>query len=264
MSADALDAMISLCRPHALSLGLIALRLIPIAFLCPLLGGPVAPITVRLGVVLSLACALHFAAGVTGSPGAVSALQVMGSAGREVLFGLVIGLVSALPFDAARMGGRFIDLFRGSSAEASLPGVGTREAASGDLLHQLTLAVAVTAGALPWVLKAIFQSFAAVPLGTGQVSEHVAMEVVHLVGTAFAAGLAIGAPVAAATLLVDALLGLVTRAAPQLRIAECAAPLRILLGGGVLWAAVGLMTDRLLIGISALPATVEQLSHFVR
>ncbi|MCA3011618.1 MAG: type III secretion protein, partial [Myxococcaceae bacterium] len=42
----------------------IAARLVPVAFLCPLLGGQLAPTTVKLGLVLSLALFLHAAAGV--------------------------------------------------------------------------------------------------------------------------------------------------------------------------------------------------------
>ena len=65
---------------------------------------------------------------------------------KELTYGTSVGLIAALPFDAARMGGRFIDLFRGTSAEASLPVAGTRESATGDGLYQLLVALVVTGG----------------------------------------------------------------------------------------------------------------------
>jgi flagellar biosynthesis protein FliR len=70
--------------------------------------------------------------------------------------------------------------------------------------------------------------------------------VVRLVGTAFATGLALGAPIAGVSLAVDAVLGLASRAAPQMNLQDTGAPLRILGGGAVLWLTVGLLSDRLL------------------
>ena len=84
-------------------------------------------------LVLSLSLFLHLVAGVE----LPAARGDAGDAGRrsrckEMVYGTSVGLVAALPFDAARMGGRFIDLFRGTSAEASLPMAGSRESATGD------------------------------------------------------------------------------------------------------------------------------------
>ncbi len=73
----------------------------------------------------------------------------VGRAAHELLFGLVLGMASSLPFDAARIGGRFIDLFRGSSAEAALPLSGSKESAMGDALYQLLLALAASGIAMP-------------------------------------------------------------------------------------------------------------------
>ncbi len=50
-----------------------------------------------------------------------------------------------------------------------------------------------------------------------------------------ATGLAVGAPIAAAVLAVDCLMGMASRAAPQVNLQELGAPLRILGGGALLW-----------------------------
>lgn len=249
MNLSEMGSEIAPLRPHLVAVALCSARLLPISFLCPLLGGPSTPATVRLALVLALGMSAHFAGGISAPETVQSAWAFMALAGKELLFGTVIGLIASLPFDAARMGGRFIDLFRGSSAEAALPGAGNREAATGEGLYQLLVAIAVTGAAFPIVLGALWKGFALVKLGAFTPTEDVAMQVVGLAGTALATGLAIGAPIAGLGLAVDCLLGFVSRAAPGMNLQEVGAPLRILGGGAVLWISVGLLSDRLLSGV---------------
>jgi type III secretion protein T len=232
--------------PHVIAVALCGARLLPIAFLCPLLGGSVAPTTVKLSVVLSLACFLHFSAGVGDGLVVPDVLTFSMLAGKELTFGVVLGMISALPFDAARIGGRFIDLFRGSSAEAALPWANAKESATGDVLYQLLVAMAAAGVAMPIVLSALFKSFAVVELGAYVGTESAVMQVAALVGTAFAVGLAVGAPVGGASLAVDCLLGLISRGAPGMNLQDTGAPMRILAGGAVAWLAIGVVMERLL------------------
>ncbi|MBX5484818.1 MAG: flagellar biosynthetic protein FliR [Myxococcaceae bacterium] len=246
MSADELGSLFTLLAPHLVAVALCAARLLPVSFLCPLLGGQSAPTTVRLALVLALGMSVHWGGGVNAPVEVHSPFQLAALVGKELVFGTVIGLVAALPFDAARMGGRFIDLFRGTSAEAALPLAGTRESATGDGLYQLLVALAVTGGAFPIVLGAIWKGFAVVKLGAFAPTGDLAVQVAALAGVAMATGLAVGAPIAGLGLAVDCLLGLVARAAPGMNLQETSAPLRIVGGGAVLWLAVGLLCERLL------------------
>jgi flagellar biosynthetic protein FliR/type III secretion protein T len=237
---------------HVISVAVISARLLPVAFLCPLFGGQLSPTTVKLGLVLSFAIFLHVACGVR-APEASTTFGLLGLVFKEFILGMTMGLIAALPFDAARMGGRFIDLFRGSSAEASLPMAGTKESATGDGLYQLLLALCAAGVVMPLVLAGLFRSYALTPLGTFTHSEAVVMEVVALLGNAFGTGLALGAPIAGVSLAVDALMGLASRAAPNMNLQDTGAPLRILGGGAVLWLSVGLIVDRLLALVAGSP-----------
>jgi type III secretion protein T len=240
-----LSPLVDALQPHVVATALVSARLVPIAFLCPLLGGMHAPTHVKLGLVLALATFLHSAAGVTVPAGATSAMDFVGIAFTEALLGTTLGLIASLPFDAARTGGRFIDLFRGSSAEAALPLAGTKEAASGDALYHLLLALAATGAVMPLTLGALFRSFTLAPLGAFVHTEAVALKASALIGGAFSTGLAIGAPVACASLGVDACLALASRAAPNMNLQDAGAPLRVLGGGALVWLAIGLFAARL-------------------
>lgn len=244
MNAELTHA-VDLLQPHVIAIALISARLLPVAFLCPLLGGQQAPMHVKLGLVLSLAMFLHVAGGVAAPEGLAGTVDYVAIAFKEIVFGLTLGLVASLPFDAARMGGRFIDLFRGSSAEAALPLAGSKEAATGDALWHLLIALASTGAIMPLILGALFKSFVTVKLGAFVHTEAVALQAVGLVGGAFATGLAIGAPIAGASLAVDACLGLASRAAPNMNLQETGAPLRILGGGAILWLGIGVLAGRL-------------------
>ncbi len=260
----ALGSAIDALQPHVVAIALIASRLLPVAFLSPLFGGTQAPTTVKLGVVLALAGSLHTAAGVTiiGVPADSFGLAV--AAFKEVVLGTTIGVVASLPFDAARMGGRFVDLFRGSSAEAALPFAGNREAASGDLLFQLLVALVAVGGMGPLVIAPLWRSYALVPLGTFHQSEEVALELARLVGTAFATGLAVAAPIAGLSLVVDLVLGLAARAAPQANLQEFSSPARILAGGAVLWLSLGLLCQRLMAFAAATPDSIASVLELGR
>lgn len=263
MSDVSVAGYVDLLQPHVIAVAVIGARLLPIAFLCPLLGGQLAPTTVKLGLVLALGVFLHAACGVE-APETSSTLTLVGLVGQELLLGTTIGLLAALPFDAARMGGRFVDLFRGSSAEAALPMTGSKESASGDLLYQALLALGAAGVAMPLVLAALFRSFAISPPGAFTHSEAVVLEVARLVGGAFATGLAVGAPIAGVSLAVDAVMGLASRAAPSMNLQDAAAPLRILGGGAVLWLAIGLVSERLMTELTLSPDTLRAVLELSR
>ena len=241
---NAFELAVDALQPHVLSVALISARLLPVAFLCPLFGGTHAPTHVKLGLVLALAMFVHAAGGIT-APALLDAWRFGGLAAQEVLFGTALGLVASLPFDAARMGGRFIDLFRGSSAEAALPMSGTKESATGDGLYHLLLALGSAGALLPAMLSGLTKSYGLVAPGAFVHTEDVALHLAGLVGSAFATGFALGAPVAALQLTIDACLGLASRAAPNMNLQDTGAPMRILGGGAVLWLLVGVIAARL-------------------
>lgn len=233
-------------RPELLAWAVASLRVLPVTLLCPVLGGQLVPAPVRLAVTGAIGLALRPLAGAAPD----GSLEILARCAREAGVGLLIGLGAALPFDAARIGGRLIDLVRGTSAEAALPIAGHREAATGDLLHQLLVSLAVAGGALPVLVHALARSFVLAPPGV-VLGVSGALELARLLGVTLATGLAVAAPVVALSWATDATVGLVLRAAPGLPATELATPVRILGGGTVLWLSLGLVADRLLRGVLA-------------
>jgi type III secretion protein T len=248
----------TLVSSDVLSLLLITARLVPMTLLCPLFGGMAASSSVRLTLVLSLATSLHWAGGLTIAAGSFDGWSLASVFLRELLLGLSMGLVASLPFDTARMGGRLLDTVRGASAEASLPWVGSREAASGDFLHQLLLAFAGVL-AMPMIVSVLWRSFRILPLGLFVPGGSWAFVMVTAVATAFATGLAIAAPWVAGSLGVDLVLGLMARAAPGLRMGDVGAPVKLLGGAALLWLTLGNLLTRLMGEVDGLAPAMAQL-----
>src|SRR5262249_53889760 len=98
----ALAELAGTVRPELLAWALTSIRVLPVTLLCPVGGGQLVPAPVRLAVAGALGLALRPLAG---SP-PEGALDVLARCGREAAVGLVIGMGAALPFDAARIGGR--------------------------------------------------------------------------------------------------------------------------------------------------------------
>jgi len=264
MNLETLGAWLESLGPDTVVVALCAARLLPIAFLCPLLGGQATPTMVRLSLVLSLSLFLRVEAGLELDAPVVSTVVLGGLVIRELVFGTSVGLVAALPFDAARMGGRFIDLLRGTSAEASLPMAGSRESAAGEGLYHLLVTLVISGGAWPLVMGGVLRGFGVVRLGAFVPTEAATLHVVFLAGAAMATGLAVGAPIAAAVLAVDCFLGLASRAAPQVNLQEVGAPLKILGGGALLWLGTGVLCERLLAGVLSVEGALALLGEAAR
>ena len=127
------------------------------------------------------------------------------------------------------------------------------------------LVALVVSGALfPLVLAGLMRGFAVVRPGAFVATEAATLHVVMLAGGALATGLAVGAPVAAAVLVVDCFLGLASRAAPQLNLQEVGAPLRILGGGALLWLGTGVFCERLLAGVLSTEGALALLGEVAR
>jgi flagellar biosynthesis protein FliR len=249
-----MEGLLGELLPRATLCLLACARLLPVAWLCPLFGGRLTPAPIRLGIGLALSLLL----GVAGVPVAAAATLVtlVPACLREVCLGTALGLVAAAPYEAARFGGQLTDLLRGTSAEAALPGVGTREAATAEVLAQAALVLGLGAGALGWMVRALLRSTLLVPLGAPVTGPASAIAVAAAVGGILATGLALAAPVAGLALVVDAVVGFAARGGSAPALGEVATPARILGGAGVLWLAFGVVADRILAMLAASPDAV--------
>lgn len=255
-----LTLMTNELQPHLWPVALAGARLLPACLMCPIFGGPKVPSQVRLSVALMLALFVHVAGGVTLPAGFEPSIATLIPAfATQLMAGLCMGYVASLPFDAARIGGRMLDTFRGANAEASLPEIGQKDSAMAGMLHSLLCASLFACGGYRFAMAAMVKSFGALPLAGGALNLTNAVELCAAGAlAAMATGLAIGAPAAAVSIVVDVGLGLAARAAPQLKLQDTGAPIKLGLGSVAILLSLGAVSDRLL---GAAAESVQAMAH---
>jgi type III secretion protein T len=140
---------------------------------------------------------------------------------KEMLIGLMIGLVLGVPIWAAEAAGSILDIQRGSAA-ASLfdPSVTTEEGITGTLLGLVMVALYFGFGGLPLTLRTVYASYGLWPVDRifPPLTAVAGPFFVELLDNIITMGVVLVAPIVIFMLLTDLLLGLASRAAPQLNV----------------------------------------------
>jgi len=139
---------------------------------------------------------------------------------KEVIVGLIVGLVLAVPLYAAEAAGDILDLQRGSSSASLSDPLGTSEAnITGTLLALIVIALYFASGCFDLTLRAIYDSYGIWPVRRilPLFSREAGGLLLSLLDTMVSTGLMLVGPVVVCLLLVDLLFALIARAAPSLQ-----------------------------------------------
>jgi flagellar biosynthetic protein FliR len=194
-------------------------RWAPVFALTPFLGGKLVPNTIKLS--LSVSMALWLLPGLSArapSPLQISEVTWWALLIKEVILGFALAFSASLVFWAAEMGGRFIDNVRGTTtANILLPQVQVQSSLLGSFYFQLFVVLFLIGGGHLWFLGAVFRSYEVFPplelaMATGDFAEGLIVGV----GGLFSVMLRIIAPPLVCLMLLDLMLGVTNRMAPQL------------------------------------------------
>jgi type III secretion protein T len=150
------------------------------------------------------------------APGAIQGqFGLFLAVGREVMLGTVMGLVLAFPIHAVHAFGSIIDYQRGASISSVLDPVhGTEATEMANFLQMVSAMVFLAAGGMLSMLRAIQGSYALVPMG-GSWSVNISQTIAYVPQLAGEA-LRMSLPVIILLLLVECLLGVLSRFAEQM------------------------------------------------
>lgn len=139
---------------------------------------------------------------------------------KEVVVGLVVGLVLAVPLYAAEVAGDVLDQQRGSSQATITDALGTNQSSiTGTLLALIVIALYFASGCFDLTLRAIYDSYGIWPVRRllPLLSREAGGLVLSLLDTIVATGFMLVGPIVVCLLLVDLLFALIARAAPSLQ-----------------------------------------------
>lgn len=159
--------------------------------------------------------------------------------GSELLVGVAIGLTTNVAFEAAQLAGQILSTQMGYSLVNILDPTTQVESTVMAAFHQ-TLAMLIFLGlnVHQWIVRAVANSFTYLPPGTAVLNPMFVQALIHEGGAVLETGLQIAAPVLGATLLADIVLGLLSKASPQLPVMLLGTALKSMLGIAVLLASL--------------------------
>ncbi len=232
------------------------------AFLAaPVFGAPYVPVQLRLIVALAVgipaAAAVPFAMPDGGLATIAGAMMVVG----EVLAGLAIGFAVQIGFSAALLAGETIGNAMGLGFAGMIdPASGASSPALGQLLSILGTFLFLSMGGHLMLAAIVFESYRALPPGQGWLGAESVRGLAMFGGTVFAAGLAIALPVGFALILVQIVMGMLSRSAPALNLFAVGLPASLFVGVVALFVAMPAMGDYMLVivreGLDATQALV--------
>jgi flagellar biosynthetic protein FliR len=165
----------------------------------------------------------------------------------EVLAGLALGFAVQIGFSAATVGGETIGNAMGLGFAAMIdPASGQHSPMIGQFLTILATFLFLAMGGHLALAATIVESYRALPPGAAWLSANAVHSIVLFGGTLFAAGLSIALPVGFAIILVQLVMAMLARSAPQLNIFSVGLPAAVLAGIVLLAIAAPVIGDSIL------------------
>lgn len=209
-------------------LGLLVARPGMLVAAAPVFGGSYAPPPVRLGLAVLLALLALPTAAV---PPMTTPLALGIVLTRELVIGLALALALQAVLAGAALGGHLTGsqmmLSYGSTVD---PQGGVRNTITATLYSNLALLTCLAINAHHALIRALTDSYAVLPIGTGAIDASLGATVVQMLGLVFVLGLRLAAPLIVVMLIVEVATALMARAAPSLNLLAVAPPLRVVIG----------------------------------
>jgi len=139
--------------------------------------------------------------------------------GSEVLIGIALGITTNLVFEGVQLAGQIMSVQMGYSLVNILDPQTQVDTTVVALFTQImALLTFLALDVHHWILRLLVQSFERVPPGFAEFGPAFAGFVLRTGGSILSIGIQIAAPVLSATIVADLLLGLLSKAAPQMPI----------------------------------------------
>lgn len=146
---------------------------------------------------------------------------------KEFLFGLAMGFLSQLVFTGVEMAGSMIDFQVGfSMAQAYDPTFEMMTSQYGKIYYWLTIMMVFLTNLHHLLIKGVIESFRLVPLGAATMEGTTVEGVIKLFALTFEMALHLAAPLVISAMMIDILLGILSRSIPQINVLMMGMPMK--------------------------------------
>lgn len=197
----------------------------------PFFGATNTPVNVRIltSLAISFAISLVVKADIGHTPANLGAFFLV--IANEVASGLLIGMILQLVIQIAMIAGSFLDMQIGLGMSQTMnPLLGIPVTIIGQFKVMLATMIFLSMNGHHMVIQAIVQSYKVAPTLTISDLGLLQTGVVHLLSQFMLLSIQIAAPVLGVSLILDAALGMMSKALPQLQPIQIGAPAKLALG----------------------------------
>jgi len=250
--------MITPMLVHVLPLMLVAARLTGLFLFTPLLRSATIPRVFKAVFAFMFAVALYPAVPHIDPMVSIDTMQLMPLLFAELLIGISIGLIAAMPLYAMQMGGFIMGYQVGLSlAESFNPELDSNGSVIGMLLFFMTIFVFIGLGGFELLFLALAESFHTAPIGMFTAGDVPLEMFVEVITSGFELAIRVATPVIAAVSMSQVAMGLVMKTMPQVNIMSIGFAIQILTGLILLMLMINVMgevagqeIDRVMDGLS--------------
>ena len=221
-----LDAIL----PHVAPFALVLSRIGGIFMFTPALSGPLVPMRIKAMIVAALALVVYpaVAASAPAPVGPVDLISLAPMILGEVVIGMAIGLIVAIPVISVQMGGLIMGQQMGLGLGAVYnPALDSTGDTLGQILFYLALTVFLSLGGLNLVHSAVLNTFDRVPLGTFTAGRAPLDLLTGVIASGYGLAIRVAAPVLAILMLETLSTGVLMKTVPQLNVLTFGFPIKI-------------------------------------
>lgn len=155
----------------------------------------------------------------------------------EGITGLLIGLAANICNSIVLFAGNIIDMDIGLSMATQFnPEMGTEMTLTGNLYYYLVMLLLTSSNMHAYLIRAIADSFSVIPIGHANFDwEHLAGSMTRYMGDMFVIGFRIFLPFFACIMILNCVLGIMAKVAPQMNMFAVGMQLKVLVGFSVLF-----------------------------
>ena len=217
--------------------GLLLVRPGMLVALVPAFGGTQIPTPVKVGLTVLIAVGLLPSVAV---PRGLPVLTLSVIIAREAVIGMSIAFAVRALIAGAEFAGHLSGQQIGFSYGATIdPQSGVRNNMLATLYGALATLGFLAINGHHAVLRALAQSYGALPIGAGHLDASIVSSVRDILGLVFVVGVRLAAPVIVVLLILEVVIGLISRTSPALGFMVIGYPLRLMVGLALLAALVG-------------------------
>ena len=164
---------------------------------------------------------------------------------KEVSVGLLIGLAAQMCTSIVLFAGRIIDMEVGlSMANVFDPTTNEQASITGALMQYGVMMILYTTGLHRFLLKALMETFILIPVGNAHINTDRLLEsLIAFLGDYIIIGFRVCLPVFASITLMNIVLGLLAKLAPQMNMSSVGIQLKLLAGLSVIMVTISLLPD---------------------